>query len=121
MLALLPTQNTYIPTEVINNPQVIQVETKDPEETYPGEACNCYLYTKNRVDSLPRMAEIAPNSAASVGAVAIEYYKGIKHVSVVTSVTSEGVSVIESNYSHCKTGVRFIHFSKPSLVGFWSN
>lgn len=96
-------------------------EIKDPEETYPGEACNCYLYTKARVANLPRMAEIFPNSEPLIGGVAIEFYGEVKHVSVITKVEEGGVWVKESNYKHCEIGERYIPHSKYSLVGFWSN
>jgi hypothetical protein len=122
VLGFLPTPTTHIEPE----PIVVEVsvsttsqEIKDPEETYPGEECNCYLYTKNRVPNLPRMSEINPNAKPFVGGVAIEWFKQIKHVSVITKVTEEGVWVTESNYHHCQTSERFIPFTKPSLVGFW--
>lgn len=95
-------------------------EVKNPEETYPGEECNCYRYTSNRVANLPPMAAITPNSEASIGSVAIEWFKGVKHVSIVTAVRKDGVEVIEANYKHCKTGERFIKFNHYSLVGFWT-
>ena len=96
-------------------------EVKDPEETYPGEACNCVTFVRNRVSGMPRMAEIFPNSEAVVGGVAIEFFGKVKHVSVVTEVHSDGVQVIESNYKHCEIGTRFIPFDRYSLVGFWSS
>lgn len=95
------------------------VEVKDPEETYPGEECNCYALVRNRVPNLPRMAGIYPNAEAVVGAVAVEWFGNIKHVSLVTEVTEDGVLVVESNYKHCVIGTRFIPYSKDSLVGFW--
>ena len=121
MLALLPTQTTYIPTEIINNPVIIQEEVKDPEQTYPGEGCNCYFFVRNRVENLPRMVAILPNSDPVIGGVAIEFFKGIKHVSVITKVEPGGVWVAESNYKHCETGERYIPHTKYSLVGFWSS
>jgi hypothetical protein len=123
-MALLSAGITYPtpePTPTLSFTQTEQVEVKDPEETYPGEECNCYKYSSNRVANLPRMAEIFPNSNPKVGAVAIEFFGKVKHVSIVTSVTSEGVAVIESNYNHCQKGERFIPFTKSTLVGFWSN
>ena len=109
------------PKTTLTFTQTEEVEVKDPEETYPGEECNCYRYTSNRVANLPRMADIYPNTQPTVGAVAVEWFGQVKHVSVVTEVSSEGVWVKESNYHHCEIGTRFIHFTKPSLIGFWSN
>tara|TARA_R110000851_G_scaffold96046_3_gene208443 strand:+ start:2525 stop:2911 length:387 start_codon:yes stop_codon:yes gene_type:complete len=93
---------------------------KDAEETFPGEACNCVTFVRNRVSGMPPMAVTLPNSEAAVGAVAIEFFGNIKHVSVVTEVHATGVQVIEANYSHCETGSRFIPYDKYSLVGFWN-
>ena len=66
------------------------------------------------------MVAILPISEPHVGGVAIEFFNGIKHVSVITEVHATGVQVIESNYHHCQTGTRFIPYEKYSLVGFWS-
>ena len=101
--------------ELVDQP----VYTKDDEETFPGEACNCVTYVRNRVPEMPSMYTISPNSEAFVGAIAIEYFGKIKHVSIVTEVHPHGVQVIESNFIHCKTGTRFIPFTKYSLTGFW--
>lgn len=128
LLALLPTQTTYIeppmplPVIATTTPVVVvpvEEEVKDPEQTFPGEECNCYAYVKNRLDVLPPMAAVHPNSAPVVGAVAVEWFGQVKHVSLVTAVGTEGVWVEESNYNHCKKGTRFIPFDKHSLVGFW--
>ena len=94
-------------------------EVKNPELTYPGEECNCWAYTKNRVPELPSMVAVVPNAEPTVGAVAVEWFNGIKHVSVVKEVTAEGVHVAEANYKHCEKGERFIPFDKYSLHGFW--
>lgn len=67
------------------------------------------------------MIEILPNSDPVIGGVAVEFFKGIKHVSVITQIDEEGVWVKESNYKHCQIGKRYIPYSKYSLVGFWSN
>lgn len=65
------------------------------------------------------MAEILPNAGATPGAVAIEWFGTVKHVSYIREVTPEGISVIESNYRHCQLTERFIPFNSPRLVGFW--
>lgn len=123
MFGLFPTPTTYIEPEPIVIETVVATttaeEVKDPEETRPGEACNCYLYVKNRVHNLPRMIDILPNAEPIVGAVAVEWFGNIKHVSLVAQVTETGVWVEESNVPHCQFGTRFIPFDKHSLVGFW--
>lgn len=126
VLAFLPTQTTYIEPEIpvvqpvaTTTEVAIVDEVKDPEVTFSGVACNCYAKVRSLVPHLPPMASINPNAEPVVGAVAVEYFNGIKHVSLVTSVTDTGVNVIESNYHHCKEGNRFIPFDKHSLVGFW--
>ena len=130
-ILLIPAQPSHIEAEtyeppirivsgaLVDQPQPLE-EVKDPELTYPGEACNCYAYVKNRLSELGSMASINPNTEAAVGVVAVEWFKKIKHVSIVTKVEVSGVWVEEANYNHCKTGVRFIPFEKYSLVGFWS-
>ena len=126
-LAFLPLQHTSTAAEgnpfryEITSGELVDqpVYTKDDEETFPGEACNCVTYVRNRVPEMPSMHTISPNSEAFVGAIAIEYFGKIKHVSVVTEVHPHGVQVIESNFDHCKTGTRFIPFTKYSLTGFW--
>lgn len=121
--------NLYIPPSpipLVVAPQtpilsvILAEEVKDPEVTYPVEGCNCYAYVKNRIVELPPMAAINPNVEPSVGSVAVEYFGKVKHVSIVTKIEDSGVWVEEANYNHCKTGERFIPFTKHSLVGFWS-
>lgn len=104
--------------EMVNQPSLPE-HIKDPEISRPGEECNCYAYTKNRIPNLPSMASIAPNSEPTVGAVAVEYFGRVKHVSIVIELKSDGVIVKEANYDHCKKGTRFIPFDHYSLVGFW--
>lgn len=65
------------------------------------------------------MADIIPNAEPIVGAVAVEWFGKVKHVSLVTVVEEAGVWVTESNYTHCEKGERFIPFDKHSLHGFW--
>lgn len=125
VLAFLPTQTTYVEpmpiqeTATTTEEAIVEEEIKDPEETYPGIKCNCYEKVRSMVPNLPRMADIYPNAEPVAGAVAVEWFGEIKHVSVVTEVTDIGVWVKESNYHHCQESERFIHFTKPSLFGFW--
>lgn len=129
VLAFLPNQPTYSEPEIIvpvvqapaaPTVSVNEIHVKNTENIHHLEKCNCYLYVKHRVLELPFMGDITPNVEPKVGAVAIEYFGKVKHVSIVTEVTDTGVMVEEANYTHCKTGTRFIEFSHYSLVGFWS-
>ena len=117
-----PPSYTVTSGVLVDQPQPLPEpeEVKDPEITFPGEACNCWQYVKNRLSALGRMADTNPNAEAAVGAVAVEWFGKIKHVSIVTKVEVSGVWVEEANYIHCETGERFIPFDKYSLVGFWS-
>ena len=84
------------------------------------EECNCWLYVNNRLPYMVRMKNFQPNSEALVGGITIEYFGDLKHVALITEVTETGIWVEESNYDSCKTGIRFIPFTKSSLVGFWA-
>lgn len=89
--------------------------------------CNCYSYVWTKKKGLPKMAQIQPNSEAQVGSVAIFYYKDretgkqVKHVALVTRVTSNSVTVDEANFTKCLTGTRVIPISDPRMVGFWDS
>ena len=102
--------------ELVDQP-VQHIKLTEPSST---EGCNCVTYVRNRVDGLPQMAAIFPNSEPVIGGVTIEFFNGVKHIAVITKVEVSGVWVEEANYNHCKTGERFIPFDKYSLVGFWS-
>lgn len=120
--AFVPLQTTY--SEIIYPPLKIQdvaymTEIKDTTLDFPEERCNCFEFVKNRIQSKPRMSDIVPNTKMATGTVAIENFKGIKHVSLVTKIDADGFWVEESNYHHCATGTRFIHYDRYSLVGFW--
>lgn len=101
---------TEIPLEIIEVP---------PEPTVPKELCNCYLYAKSVIPSLPRMAEITPNTPPSVGSVAILQYKE-KHVAIVEKLTSDGFFLRETNYRPCEVSTRFISWDSKRLKGFYS-
>lgn len=66
------------------------------------------------------MADIMPGDEAMPGALAIEWFGVIKHVSVITKVDAHGVYVTESNYRHCEISERFIPYNSYRLAGFWS-
>lgn len=81
--------------------------------------CNCYALVKTRV-KVPKMALLEPNSPPVVGGVAIQDFKGVKHVSYIKKLTEKGVLVFEANYEPCKTGERLIEWNDPFLKGFWA-
>ena len=121
MLIFIPAQPTYIEAEtyvvsgyLVDQPKQYEKIT-EPSDT---EACNCVTFVRNRVAGLDRMVAILPNTVPKPGTVAIEFFKDIKHISIVTKVELGGVWVEEANYVHCETGKRFIPFNKYSLVGF---
>lgn len=128
VLIFVPMRPSHIEAEItipvyrIESGELVDQPIQHIKETEPSatEACNCYKYVRNRVSDLPNMLGVLPNSEPFVGSVAIEFFNGIKHVSLITSVEPNGVWVEEANYNHCKTGVRFIPFNHYSLVGFWS-
>ncbi len=98
-------------------------EKVDPDEESKvdySEVCNCWQYVKNNVVGATSMALMQPNSEATVGSVAIEWFGNVKHVSVVIEVTETGVLVHETNYRHCQFTERFIDFSSHRLAGFWT-
>jgi hypothetical protein len=81
--------------------------------------CNCWAYVTQRIGKVMPMANFVPNSEPLVGGVAIEYFGNLKHVSYIIEVTELGVTVQETNHTHCQYGERFIPFNSPRLRGFW--
>jgi len=125
VLALLPIQTTYIPPELIKPIEVILEAPTEPvlkKETEPSDTvlCNCWAFVKQEVGGIDAMASVIPNTEPFVDVVAIEWFGDVKHVSIVTQVTDIGVTIRETNFVHCQYGERFIPFTSPRLVGFWS-
>ena len=86
---------------------------------YEWVPCNCYAYASLFM-KLPKMAQIKPNSIPVVGSIVIMNYRGVKHVSVITGLSKDGVMVKEANFTPCLVGKRFISFKDPFLVGFFN-
>ena len=114
------------------NPEVTREQALDPVysvkfalyhllngEEWRWVVCNCYSLVKTRV-KVPKMALLEPNSPPVVGGVAIQDFKGVKHVSYIKKLTEKGVIVFEANYEPCKTGERLIEWSDPFLRGYWA-
>lgn len=87
--------------------------------SYENVPCNCYSYVSLSV-SLPKMAEVIPNTYPKVGSVAVFEYRIGKHVAIVTKITEKGFYVREANFRPCKFGTRFVAWSNPFLKGFYS-
>lgn len=83
-------------------------------------ACNCYLLVEAKIGRLPLMADILPNTTPHVGAVAIFQYGALKHIALVTAISDDGFTVLESNIKPCLIAPRVIRWSDPHLRGFWS-
>lgn len=115
------------------NEDVSKEEALDPEFslTYAAKAisrgdewlwtsCNCYSYVSIR-KNLPKMVQIVPNTThPHVGDVAIFNYRGVKHIAYIVG-TKNGITVVEANKTHCKTGTRTISPSDPYITGFWTS
>lgn len=108
---------TQPPVEITK--EEVHVKTVDIQ---PNTLCNCYksaeMYTGI---NLPPMAEILPNTDAPVvGDIAIMFYGTVKHVAVVTGISSSTIDIWEGNYNHCEETKRTISKSYTRLVGFFT-
>ena len=123
-----------------SHPEVTDAQAFDPiwamnwaaDEIVAGKisqwtVCNCYSFMITQLGTLPRMANIVPNTTEPmVGSIAIFDYNGKKHVELVTSVTDDMVLntqtavILGANYEGCKIKERTINIDKElSLVGFY--
>lgn len=81
--------------------------------------CNCYSFAK-LFASLPKMADIVPNTPyPRVGDIIILQYR-VKHIAVITKVTESGIWVKEANYIPCKTGSRLIEWGDKNVKGYYT-
>ena len=85
---------------------------------YEWTPANCYSFVKTLV-KVPLMRSIIPNSAPSVGVVAIFQYK-VPHLAYVEKLTENGFWVKEANYEPAKITRRFIKWDDPRLKGFYA-
>lgn len=116
------------PTQALDAETALTIAANDIknhiEDRYT--VCNCYSYLKTRIKGLPRMDDLIPNGTPSVGAVAIfEYHDKetgaiVKHVAQIDSMTENGFTVAESNYTHCLVDQRYVAWNDTHIVGFWS-
>lgn len=85
-----------------------------PAQAAQNVACNCVLFARSRVPSLPygldtldSKRRIINSYSPTVGAVAVMAVGSYGHVGVVTSVNGNGtITVDESNYRSCQFGTR---------------
>lgn len=88
-------------------------------EEYLWTACNCYSLVKTKVQGLPKMKDIKPNTFEPVvGSVAVFDYDGLKHVAYVTEVHADSFKVFEANYQKCLISSRTVDKNDRSLQGF---
>lgn len=85
--------------------------------------CNCYKTLLLKVDTLPKMADIVPNTSLPVvGGIAIFRYGKTKHVSFIERVEYVGSQMVfyvfEGNYIRCKIAKRMVKLTDKSLIGF---
>ena len=99
-----------------------------PVSAQNSTACNCVLYARTLVPSLPRglftlqnKKDIINSNSPSQGAVAVidsGYEAG--HVAVVTSVNRDGtITIQESNWKRCRIGSRTGSPQRLSILGYF--
>lgn len=114
---------TSLPYEV-PAPAPIEVEEEkkiEPIEIDTEMLCNCYLGAKTISGAeLPRMADIHPNvEKPEVGDIAIMMYDTVKHLAVVTEVSTSTWKTLETNYHRCAKSERTLGYDYKRLVGFY--
>lgn len=87
--------------------------------SYEWVSANCYAYASLFV-KLPRMAQIAPNSPAVVGGVAIYEFKGIKHVAVITGLQEDGFTYKDANRTAGLITTGFTAWDDPNFIGVYT-
>ena len=84
-------------------------------------ACNCYAQARAILGSLPKMADIKPNSTPRKNGLIIFNYSGVKHIAVITGFSKTGNALVrEANLKPCLTGSREVFLNDPAIIGFWS-
>ena len=133
-ILLIPAQPSHIEAEtyeppirivsgaLVDQPQPLE-EVKDPELTYPGEACNCWLYQKNNYfPDLPSTATIKSNLVKEIGDLAVFYYpeSGLYHYAKVIWNDGYSIGLDEANFKHCQITQRVVNIDYPRLIGFYN-
>ena len=120
-----PPSYTVTSGVLVDQPQPLPEpeEVKDPEITFPGEACNCWLYQKNNYfPDLPSTATIKSNLVKEIGDLAVFYYpeSGLYHYAKVIWNDGYSIGLDEANYNHCKITQRVVNIDYPRLIGFYN-
>ena len=103
--------------------------SREPVFAQNSVACNCVLYARTLVPSLPRglftlqnKKNIINSYTPSKGAVAvIDSGHEWGHVAVVTDVSSDGttVTIQESNWGRCRIGSRTGSPQRLNILGYF--
>jgi len=95
----------------------IERTTERPPAPY---LCSCILGARRFGVNLPpgNAEDLIPNSTPVVGGVALFNYSGVHHTAVITELSEQTFSVIETNYKKCQKTQRDIRYNDPSIRGF---
>lgn len=102
--------------------------SREPVFAQNSVACNCVLYARTLVPSLPRglftlkdKKNIINSNSPSQGAVAvIDSGHQWGHVAVVTSINSDGtITIQESNWGRCRIGSRTGSPQRLNILGYF--
>lgn len=129
MLLALACVGTPLPTTAILAPaeaqaQGIVITTSTPQEA-PAiplyVLSNCYAYVRYMIPNFPMASLIRPNTTPHVGAVAIFDYDGLPHYGIISTLTTSGFNLTDSNYGGAGIRTHFVEWSNKYIVGFWSS
>lgn len=96
--------------------------------------CSCVVFVRSIIPELPANLDLTahpqslqPNTTPQDGQVVIfsygpskRYPHGTGHVGILGPITDDGFWITDANYKECQRTYRFVKWSDPSIVGFWS-
>ena len=84
--------------------------------------CSCIATARMLGANLPKgdAKDLKRNSPPTVGGVVILRYGSVYHTSYIQYLFPGGMWVQEGNKIPCKYSERFIFFTDPNIIGFWS-
>lgn len=89
-------------------------------EEYRWVVCSCWATVKTKVDKLPKMVDIIPNTSnPKPGEVAIFQYGNIKHIAYIEKVVRNKITLYEGNYKPCVLARREVINTDHNLVGYF--
>lgn len=118
------------------NPEITDKQAFDPEfslrfaaekiskgEAWKWTVCSCIKTAKVLGANISGDAkDIIPNTNyPHVGGVVKFKYSNNYHVAYINKVTALGIEVTEGNFKPCLIANRFISWSDPHIVGFWTD